>query len=201
MSTTLRFRFVPEKLVAAIAYFAQRGVPKLDKLKTLKLLFFADKEHLLKHGRPILGDVYFSMPQGPVPSFSKNMIDDTLEPEPDDAEKGLLKYVRVDKQDGHKYRIFVSRKPADLDQLSSSEREVLDHTIEKYGNLDPWPLRNLTHRELCWKISDESKREGVLSVPMPYELFFKGQGASAEEMLELAREEQEDRDLVATFFK
>ena len=64
----IRFQFSPSKLVQAIAYFAWKKVPQLTKLKTAKLLYFADKHHLLAHGRPILGDVYFCMPHGPVPS-------------------------------------------------------------------------------------------------------------------------------------
>jgi uncharacterized phage-associated protein len=193
----IRFKFAPGKLVAAIAYFAQCGLPKLDKLKTVKLLYFADKEHLLKHGRPILGDVYFCMPHGPVPSYSKNIIDDTLDES--DSESALLSYVGVDSS--HKYARFTPKADADLGQFSASERAALDATIAAYGHMDPWALRNLTHKEPCWLIADETKPDGVGSVPMAYELFFEGQNAEALAILELAQEEQVDRDLVGNFFK
>ena len=83
--SAISFEFTLSKLIAAIAYFADQKLPLLDKLKTAKLLYFADKEHLLKHGRPILGDVYFCMEHGPVPSYSKNIIDDTLDPDDSQA--------------------------------------------------------------------------------------------------------------------
>jgi hypothetical protein len=53
----IRFRFAPEKLVQALAFFADRGVRDLDKMKAAKLLFHADKYHLLTYGRPVLGDL------------------------------------------------------------------------------------------------------------------------------------------------
>src|ERR1700682_5712762 len=68
----LTFQFDLEKLVQAIAYFSVNGIPGLTKLKIAKLLYFADKQHLLEFGRPIIGDVYFCMDLGPVPSLSLN---------------------------------------------------------------------------------------------------------------------------------
>lgn len=50
----IRFRFAPEKLVQALAYFSHRGVRDLDKMKAPKLLFHADKYHLLTYGRPVM---------------------------------------------------------------------------------------------------------------------------------------------------
>ena len=187
----IRFQFSPSKLVQAVAYFAWKNVPKLDKLKTVKLLYFADKDHLLKHGRPILGDVYFCMPHGPVPSFSKNVIDDALADE-QDVEKSLLRYVAIDK--AHHHWRFVSKAAPNLGELSASEIDSLDATISRYGAVEPWPLRELSHKERCWIVAHQSKPEGVESVEMPYELFFEGEPAEAQAMLELVRLEQENRD-------
>src|ERR1700722_19031601 len=72
MFYNLTFEFSIDKLVQAIAYFSNAGIRDLTKLKVAKLLYFADKEHLLHHGRPILGDDYWCMDFGPVPSFALN---------------------------------------------------------------------------------------------------------------------------------
>src|SRR6266849_2457700 len=74
----ITFNFKLEKLVHALAYFSKNGVRNLTKLKAAKLLYFADREHLLRHGRPILGDVYFCLPYGPVPSLALNEMSDAI---------------------------------------------------------------------------------------------------------------------------
>jgi uncharacterized phage-associated protein len=58
MTKRVRFQFDPEKFVDAVAYLAQ-ACPSSTKLSICKLLYFADKEHLLRYGRPILGDHYY----------------------------------------------------------------------------------------------------------------------------------------------
>src|SRR5260370_8228699 len=75
----IRFRFALEKLVQALVFFAQHGVRDLDKMKAAKLLFHADKYHLLKYGPPVIGDQYACMEYGPVPSASLNVMNDVLD--------------------------------------------------------------------------------------------------------------------------
>jgi uncharacterized phage-associated protein len=47
----------------------------------MKLLFFADKEHLSRYGIPIFYDKYFKLPHGPVLSLTLNIIDSLNEVE------------------------------------------------------------------------------------------------------------------------
>ena len=54
----IKYRFLPEKFIQELAYLAQADLPDLSKLKVAKLLYFCDKYHLLKYGRPVTGDVY-----------------------------------------------------------------------------------------------------------------------------------------------
>src|SRR3990167_9391361 len=65
----LAFDFDATKLAQALAFLAT-SVRDLSKLKAAKLLYFADKQHLLQHGRPIIGDRYFCLDCGPVPAVS-----------------------------------------------------------------------------------------------------------------------------------
>src|SRR5258706_11420326 len=78
MSHPIRFKFDSEKLVRALAFFASRGVEDLDTLKSAKLLYFADRAHLLKYGRPIVGDDYYCMKNGPIPTNALGQIQDFL---------------------------------------------------------------------------------------------------------------------------
>src|SRR5438132_91122 len=75
----IKFEFNLDKLIHAIAFFSQSGIQDLTKLKVAKLMYFADKAHLLEYGRPILGDVYFCMEFGPVPSFALNEMSESIQ--------------------------------------------------------------------------------------------------------------------------
>jgi len=59
-----------EKVANAIKYFKNRNVKFLGKTKLMKLLFFADKLHLQRFGKPIFYDKYFKLPYGPVPTLT-----------------------------------------------------------------------------------------------------------------------------------
>src|SRR5712672_1956972 len=72
----MTLKFKPEKLVHGLVFFSSAGVSDLTKLKAAKLFYFADKEHLLRYGRPIIGDVYFALNLGPVPSHADDFFDE-----------------------------------------------------------------------------------------------------------------------------
>lgn len=62
----IRFKFRPEKALAAIHWMVSEQSP-IDLHTMLKACYFADKEHLNEHGRPIFGATYQAMRWGPVP--------------------------------------------------------------------------------------------------------------------------------------
>jgi Protein of unknown function (DUF4065) len=74
MKTRLQWRSVP--LGGPGSYFlASKHLPQLTKWRICKLLFLADKLHLLRYGRPITGDAYYAMKLGPVPTNVLNVLD------------------------------------------------------------------------------------------------------------------------------
>jgi uncharacterized phage-associated protein len=174
-----RFDFSVEKLVRAIAYFSKRGVPDLTKLKIGKLLYFADKHHLLSQGRPILGDVYFCMELGPVPSYSLNVIDSAFTrpevPVEDDAKVNLFhKVLKVKKLFYWNYpRLEAQDESYSTDIFSKSELDSLEQTVRTYGHKTAKELVDLTHAEPTWVLANQKRRQGS-STPIPYDLFFEG---------------------------
>ncbi len=64
--TPIRFRFAVRKAYAAIEWMVVQK-PGLDLHTLLKACYFADKDHLNKHERPIFGATYKALPFGPVP--------------------------------------------------------------------------------------------------------------------------------------
>ena len=62
----IQFKFAAPKAYAAIRWMVARS-PGVDLHTVLKACYFADKEHLNMHERPIFGATYKAMPFGPVP--------------------------------------------------------------------------------------------------------------------------------------
>src|ERR1022692_1216766 len=88
----VRFRIDPQKTIVAMTYLVSKELPQMDKYKLAKLLFLADKRHLVEYGRPVTGDRYCAVKLGPIPSNGLNILT-ALE-----VGKGpLAQFVTVDK--------------------------------------------------------------------------------------------------------
>src|SRR5680860_294981 len=57
----LRFQVSYEKATQALNFMATKDGGRISKLKAIKLIFLADRYHLRKYGRPVVGDQYFAM--------------------------------------------------------------------------------------------------------------------------------------------
>jgi uncharacterized phage-associated protein len=187
----IHFKFDSEKLVQALAYFASRGVKSLDPLKAAKLLYFADRQHLLKYGRPITGDTYYCMKNGPIPTASLGQIQDVLAEHPTgDHDPRFDEYFSVDRR--NKYPQFIATKAPDLDVFSVTDIEVLQEVADRFGKKTGWQLRDLSHEDACVKAADEERlKSGRGSVPIPFQAFFD---AAHESMLAVIEADQENRD-------
>ena len=62
----MRFQFDIDKTIAAVAYLMEREGGELDMFLGLKMLYLADKEALVRWGKPITGDSFVALPKGPV---------------------------------------------------------------------------------------------------------------------------------------
>jgi uncharacterized phage-associated protein len=181
MTAPIRFEFRAEKFVASVAYFAQT-CPGMTKLKLCKLLYFADKEHLVRFGRPITGDHYYRLPHGPIPTRGLDLLKRHGSP----ADVALLeKYVAVVGA-----TIRPERAP-DKRVFSKSDLEVLEAVSGKYGRLTAWRLRTLSHRERAWLEANENG-------PMDFELFF-GDDPDALRVKRLVEAQQESRCVISPF--
>jgi uncharacterized phage-associated protein len=185
----IKFEFSLDKLIHAIAFFFESGIQDLTKLKVAKLLYFADKTHLLEYGRPILGDVYFCMEFGPVPSFALNEMSEAIQrsevADEESSDYGKMnQMLRVKKPLFGGYPHFEARHPFDSSVFAESELGVLKSVVEQYGPKTARDLVDLTHEEAPFLIANESR--GPRSrAPIPYELFFAGAPPNA--MKHLAR--------------
>ena len=177
MSRQIRFLFDPYKFVNAVAYLAGRCT-EATKMKISKLLYYADKEHLLTYGRPIIGDRYIKMEYGPVPSMAYSLMKHDDRASADDQ---ALFDERI-AINGMKLSVTVA---PDLRYLSETDLEVLDLVIARYGDMTPATLSTLSHREPAWEHAQMNRE-------MDYRLMFAGSGA--DETSEIVQADQEIRD-------
>ena len=187
----IHFDFRVEKFADAMAFLAERATD-LTTLKAAKLLYLADREHLLRHGRPILGDWYACMEHGPVPARAFDLLKQVRDPEKTMHPKGIDRLLeRIKFQPIGKHPRLERQGNAPLDALSASEIEVLQRISDRYGEKDPYELAEITHTHFAWKRAIEADEHVI-----DYRAFFADEPGS-EAMLELMELEQEDRDFIS----
>ncbi len=149
-SHQIRTTFNSEKGLATILYVANQ--PSEVSFHTLsKILYFADRESLAEFGRTISGDNYIAMQHGPVPSAIYDMLKavrDTHHWYP--GYKRLCSSFEV----RNNYMVFAKKKP-DCKMLSESDRNCLDHAINKYGIMNFGKLTSVSH-DKAWRAADEN---------------------------------------------
>lgn len=198
----LSFPFSLDKAVNALAYFADRGVKDLTKLKAVKLLYLADQYHFLTYGRPLSGDRYIAMDLGPVPESTYQLTTRLVEPDEvaDEARETASRSLQVDKGFlyRHAYPVLRARRPPDMSVFSESEVEALDRTVREFGARSARQLVDLTHGHKAYKVADAGRAAGS-SVPLPYEYFLQDATPDQAGMIrELATLEQENRDVASS---
>jgi uncharacterized phage-associated protein len=146
-----RFKFNWDKAIEAIDFIAQKR-PGITQYYVSKIMFFADREHILDFGRPITGDRYVAMEHGPVPSAILNLlkIDSGF---PDEMVDLLYTRIRIETE-GNKIHVY-SEGNNEFVHLSGSDKEYLAGAADKYGNMSFGKLKRLSHQdpayEAAWK--------------------------------------------------
>ncbi len=150
---------------------AKKGVRGLDQYKACKLLFLADKRHLVRYGRPITGDKYFAVKFGPIPSETRDLIKALVE-EKKEAPNFAIFEEAFELDRDFSYPRLIARQEFDADLFSKSDIEVLDEIILEYGSKSFDELKAITHGTVAfckaWK-EDGSKK----SFLMAFEDFFE----------------------------
>ena len=189
-SGNIRYSFRFEKLNDLLTYLAG-AIEGLDKLKAVKFIYLADRLHLLRHVRPIVGDRYVHLQYGPVPSLSFDYINDLINPERDVVPTEYLSKLqkRFKIIYAKPYPILETNDEYELDNLSESEILILEEIVRKYGRMPGTELINLTHQHNTWL---NTKPNETIS----YKLFFENAPEAVEGAYEFMLETQDDRDFI-----
>lgn len=140
-------------------------------LKLIKLLYLADREALIRWGRPITTDRYVAMEHGPVVSGIYDLI--SSEPMPGSQSEWHRYIETVDDWD------VQVRQPSRTDELSQAEESLLDEVFQSHGHKNRWDIVKEMHQFPEW--SDPHKS----SAPISYADIFQALGRPPEETREL----------------
>ena len=111
--------------VAAYIYnrYPREFEEKIDEMKLQKLMYFAQREGLIRTGEPLFEADFYGWRFGPV-----------------------LKELRTP----YKEESF---SPDVTDESLGEDKETLDEVFKVYAPKDSWSLSRLSHGEICWKRS------------------------------------------------
>lgn len=136
----LEVRFNEEKTTQAAALFLKLSGGRMNYMVLIKLLYLLDRRALLKWGRPVTGDDYYSMKLGPVLSEVLSLISEA--PNPDKPG-----YWVAHISPPQSYEVELLEDPGDA-QLSEAEESVIEAVFKKYGHFNPFRLADFLHKLL-----------------------------------------------------
>ena len=168
----LRFAFNHERFSQALNYLLGKVGPKTHG-EICKLMYLADRLHLLRHARPIAGGPYHALRNGPVPSFVLDTLEDLAWGVLDGASavpqvppafvSSLERYVTV--APGTPYPVYAAKGSGSIGMLADSDREVLDQIAAEHGSKPFIDLVRLTHQHAAWRNTPQPAE-------IDYRLFF-----------------------------
>lgn len=129
--------FKSEKAAQIAAYFAQRAGAAIEKLKLIKLIYLSEREHLRRHGQPMLYDELFSLEHGPICSSTLNGINGHI-----DQTVWSAFLIKKDNKMISAKREFGRD---DFDELSDAEIDVLEAVWNQFGRMTASEIRKYTH--------------------------------------------------------
>lgn len=182
----LHFNFDYRKATQALNYFAQQEGGQVNKMKALKLIYFADRYHLRKYGRLITNDNYLAMEHGPVPSASKDIAEanDYLD---DEHEAYSLQFIKpLDNL------VLSSLREPDNSVLSDSDVEALRFAWDNFGHYDQFELRDLTHNYPEWLTCQEDL-DNASCLPMDLLEFVQDPTTNVNKCFELSKKDKSIR--------
>lgn len=153
----MSFPFDADKTVAAAAIFVRETGETMYTV--LKMLYLADRLHLEKFGRPITGDSYFAMKEGPAGTETYDLM------------KFLRGERRYSRYPGAKEKLSLDSKTHKLEVLQAPDEKVFSksdlecilavaHLRNKKGG--PY-IRDLSH-DAAWEATAQNKPMDIMAI-------------------------------------
>ncbi len=126
------------KAAQVIAFFAMKEGRPINILKVTKLAYLAERESMARFDEPMCYDKFASLPEGPVPSITLNLMNGSF------FDARWRRFVGARKG----YNIPLARADltiSDFDHISEADLDILEHLWKRFGHMDGYALRDWTH--------------------------------------------------------
>ena len=170
------------RAVQAAAIFAKLEGGTIDKYKLAKLMYYLERETIVRTGQPLFHDELFSAPYGPIASGVNHGIDAIVPPKSSNRDYGKGQhpaweehFTRKDKTSLH-----CTSDPG-TDELSVSDINLINEIQQKFKNWDFNDLKNFFHDLPEYEETDTK-------MPIHFTDILRVEGASEEEIKELKAE-------------
>lgn len=164
----MRLKFREDRTTQAAARLLQLHGGSMNHMKLVKLLYLADREALIRWGRPITFDWYVSMPHGPVLSRTLDLINAQVDPD-----EPSYWHRFISEREQHEVSL---RGSAPHDQLAPAEEIILREIFKQYGHLNQWQLEDVSHKLPEWQDPEGS------SVPIDLRDILRAEGMTEEDI-------------------
>lgn len=165
-------KFDNKKLKEAILFLLYQYPNKTieGKKKLAKLLYFADFNNFELYETPLTGATYRALPMGPVP----DELDKTLQ----ELEGKLINITKKNiglTNDVVVFSLNTDRNNLNFDNLTNTDKKILEKVYNDYGRLSGGVLESITHAEAPFNAVAQGEH-------IPYELAFY-RGKTKEELI------------------
>ena len=166
--------FNEAKATQAAARFLRLRGGRMSYVKLIKLLYLADREALIRWGRPITTDCYVSTDNGPVVS----RIDDLIRNEPiPNSVRIWGKFISA----AEDYEVCLLGDPGS-GELSPAEEQLIDEVFGQHGQKSRWAIVDYTYGLPEWTNPDGG------ALPIEYHDILKAAGKTGADILAIEEE-------------
>lgn len=135
------------KIKATVLYILKQIPEGVDYIHLFKMMYFAQQEHLVRYGLPIVDDSFMARKHGPVAALTYKVLR-CVEGKvylTDDCLRDFAGSITINIVDGHQVVKIAEGVDCDMDELSKSNLKVLDNWIAKCKDIGSFDLSDLSH--------------------------------------------------------
>lgn len=157
-----------KKAIQALNYFAVESGGSINKMKAIKLVWLSDRLHAMRYGRLITGDDYYALRNGPIPSATRDILENNNFIIDDVASTYAEEYISIiDKYHYQSLREYNSRV------FSETDLEILKTIYLSFGQKTHFELSSFSHTFPEWRKFESALNKKLSSrFPISKEDFF-----------------------------